>query len=110
MPTANAILRNKDLGGSSHCGTVERNLTSNHDGVGSITGLALWIKNPALLWLWHRPAAVAPISSLAWEPPYATCAALKSNNNNNNNICLNTWQHKFQFKTEMCQQYNITST
>ena len=27
--------------------------------------------DPALLWLWHRPAAMAPIGSLAWEPPYA---------------------------------------
>ena len=24
-----------------------------------------------LLWLWHRPAATAPIRPLAWEPPYA---------------------------------------
>ena len=31
----------------------------------------------ALLWLWHRPAATAPIRSLAWEPPYAAGAALK---------------------------------
>ena len=31
----------------------------------------------ALLWLWHKPAAVAPIGPLAWEPPYATGAALK---------------------------------
>ena len=30
------------------------------------------------LWLWHRPAAVAPIRPLAWEPPYATGLALKS--------------------------------
>ena len=29
-----------------------------------------------LLWLWHRPAATAPIRHLAWEPPYATDAAL----------------------------------
>ena len=29
------------------------------------------------LWLWHRPAATAPIQPLAWEPPYATGAALK---------------------------------
>ena len=28
-------------------------------------------------WLWHRPAAVAPIRPLTWEPPYATEAALK---------------------------------
>ena len=30
-----------------------------------------------LLWLWHRPAAAAPIQLLAWEPPYAAGAALK---------------------------------
>ena len=34
--------------------------------------------DPALLWLWHRPAATAPILPLAWELPYATSAALKS--------------------------------
>ena len=28
--------------------------------------------------LWHRPAAIAPIRSLAWETPYAAGAALKS--------------------------------
>ena len=32
---------------------------------------------PALLWLWCRPAANAPIQPLAWEPPYAASAALK---------------------------------
>ena len=31
----------------------------------------------ALLWLWHRPGAVALIRPLAWEPPYATGVALK---------------------------------
>ena len=29
-----------------------------------------------LLWLWCRPVAIALISPLAWEPPYATSAAL----------------------------------
>ena len=29
------------------------------------------VSHPALLWLWHRPAAVAPIGPLAWEPPHA---------------------------------------
>ena len=33
--------------------------------------------DPALLWLWHRPAAVALITPLAWEPLYAVDAALK---------------------------------
>ena len=35
------------------------------------------MSDPALLSLWHRPAATALIQSLAWEPPYATGAALK---------------------------------
>ena len=29
-----------------------------------------WGLDPTLLWLWSRLAAVAPIQSLAWEPPY----------------------------------------
>ena len=33
--------------------------------------------DPGLLWLWWRPAATAPIRPLAWEPPYATGAALE---------------------------------
>ena len=34
--------------------------------------------DPALLWLWCRPAAVALTRPLAWEPPpYAAGAALK---------------------------------
>ena len=30
-----------------------------------------------VLWLWCRPAAAAPIQSLAWEPPYGAAVALK---------------------------------
>ena len=44
---------------------------------GLIPGLAQWVLNPALLWLWCRLAAVAPIQPLAWELPYAACATLK---------------------------------
>ena len=29
------------------------------------------------LWLWRRPAAIAPIRALAWETPYAASVALK---------------------------------
>ena len=43
-------------------------------GVGRIHG-----SDPELLWLWCRPAAVAPIQPLAWE--LATGAALKSKTN-----------------------------
>ena len=31
--------------------------------------------DPELLWLWCRPAAIAPIRPLAWEPPHASGAA-----------------------------------
>ena len=31
----------------------------------------------AFLWLWDRPAAIAPVQPLAWEPPYATGVSLK---------------------------------
>ena len=41
-------------------------------GIGRRQGLDL-----ALLWLWCRPAAAAPIRPLAWEPPYATEVALE---------------------------------
>ena len=41
-------------------------------GVGRRHGLDL-----ALLWLWRRLAAVAPIRPLAREPPHAVGAALK---------------------------------
>ena len=40
---------------------------------------------PALLWLWHRLAAVVPLRPLAWEPPYATGVALEKAKNKNKN-------------------------
>ena len=53
------------------------NLTRNQEVAASIPGLAQWVKDLALLWLWRRPAATAPIRPPAWEPPYAPGAALE---------------------------------
>ena len=41
-------------------------------GVGCRRGLDL-----TLLWLWHRPAVIAPIRPVAWELLYAMGGALK---------------------------------
>ena len=69
---------------SSHCGSAVMNLTSNHEDVGSGSGVAMNCDvgcrcdlDPALLWPWHRHAAVAPIQPLAWERPYAAHVVLK---------------------------------
>ena len=69
------------------------NPTRNHGVAGLIPGHTQWVRiqrcrelwcrlqmqlGAGWLWLWRRPAAPAPIRPLAWEPPHATSAALKS--------------------------------
>ena len=84
---------NLSMEGRSSCrGTAETNPTRTHGVAGSIAGLVQWVKDQSiavscgvghrlgsdlvLLWLWHRPAAVALMRPLAWEPPYTVGMAL----------------------------------
>ena len=54
------------------------NPPGNHEVACLIPGLCQWVKDPMLLWLWHRQATVALIQPLAWELSYVSCVALKS--------------------------------
>ena len=60
------------------CGSVVTNPNSIHKDADSILGLAPWVTYLELLWLWCRLATAALFRPLAWELPYASCAALKS--------------------------------
>ena len=47
---------------SSHCGLAVMNLTSMDEDMGSISGVAQWVKDLMLPGLWCRPVAAALIN------------------------------------------------
>ena len=76
--------------------------------------------DPTFLWLWCRPADVAPIGPLAWEPPYAMGAALnrqkKKTKNWGENSLFSKWcwekyvaevkSVKLEHTSHLAQKYN----
>ena len=58
--------------------------------------------DPVLLWLWCRLAATVPIEPLAWEPPYATGAALEKakrqkKKKNHKSVVVVVFDHRVQW-------------
>ena len=49
------------LSWNSHCGSVETNSISIPEDKDLIPGPTQWVEDPALVWLWCRPTATAPI-------------------------------------------------
>ena len=58
--------------------------------------------DPALLWLWCRPAAAALIRPLTWEFPYAVGVALKRQKKKKFFQCSRYWVTQFLLLATHC--------
>ena len=65
----------------------------------------LWCLDLALLWLWYRLTATAPIRPVAWLFPYTTGVALK--NKNKNKIVKILQTHKMYIEKDKYQYITI---
>ena len=66
--------------------------------MGLIPGVAQWVKDPALLWLWCRLAAIALIRPLALEFSYAVGAALKRQKKKKGGDYISTLYESYESK------------
>ena len=88
--------------GSSHRGTAETNPTRNHGVAGSIPRIAQCVKDPVLLWLWCRSAAVALIQPIAWELPCAVGVNLTRKK-----ITIMSFVHRWKLSKVTCLMLNV---
>ena len=65
--------------------------------------------DPALLWLWCRPAAAVLIQALAWDPPCATSAALEEAKKKKVGVPVVAQQKRIQLGTMRLRVQSLAS-